>query len=364
MLIREIYVRNFLSLADTRIKLGKVNIFIGPNASGKSNIIKLLVFLSEVIKEDTLSAMGSLGYSSLKSLFYNFDESNNILIEVYADEVKYTMSIDSSGTIVEESVELRGEVLARRVSPNKVSIPTSKEPSTIPIEASKSILSIKDIDNIHASIAQFKNVLRDIKAYSFIPKEIKGESKVGFSLELSRTGENLATVLHSLLVYDRKRFLTIEEILKSLVPEVEEIDVPLTKDGMRTYICVRERGLSEPLSFANISDGTLRLLAFITALYLGGSVICFEEPENNVHPYLFETLLDLMRKSPSQILITTHSPYLLDKAKLDELKIVVKHREKTTVKDAHSLSSLNKIKLLLEQGVPLGEIWYSGELVE
>ncbi len=57
----------------------------------------------------------------------------------------------------------------------------------IPIKASKSILSIKNIDNIHTSIARFKNVLRDIKTYSFIPKEIKEESKVGFSLELSRT---------------------------------------------------------------------------------------------------------------------------------------------------------------------------------
>lgn len=82
--------------------------------------------------------------------------------------------------------------------------------------------------------------------------------------------------------------------MKSLVPEVEEIDVPLTKDGTHTYICVHERGLRGSLSFANISDSTLRLLAFIIALYSDKSIICFEEPENNVHSYLFETLLDLM----------------------------------------------------------------------
>jgi len=46
----------------------------------------------------------------------------------------------------------------------------------------------------------------------------------------------------------------------------------------------------------------------------------------------------------------THSPYLLDKAKLEELKIIVKHKGKTIVKNAYSLPSLNKIKALLEQG--------------
>ncbi len=110
----------------------------------------------------------------------------------------------------------------------------------------------------------------------------------------------------------------------------------------------------------NISDGTLRLLAFIVALYSGASLVAFEEPENRIHPYLLETLVDLARKAPCQVIITTHSPYLLDHVKPEEVYVVEKPGTETIVKKLSKTKEVHAVKKLLEEGGTLGEAWYSG----
>lgn len=78
-----------------------------------------------------------------------------------------------------------------------------------------------------------------------------------------------------------------------------------------------------------ISDGTLRLLAFIAALFLGDLVVAFEEPENCIHPWLLKTLIHLCKNiAPCQIIITTHSPYLLDKVNPEDILVVEKLKVK------------------------------------
>ena len=86
----------------------------------------------------------------------------------------------------------------------------------------------------------------------------------------------------------------------------------------------------------------------------------FEEPENCVHPHLFETLMDLCRKSPVQVVITTHSPYLVDQVSPEDLRLVIKEEGKTKI--SH-VKDIEKIRRLLEEGIWLGEAWFS-ELIE
>ncbi len=112
-----------------------------------------------------------------------------------------------------------------------------------------------------------------------------------------------------------------------------------------------------------VSDGTLRLLAFITTLYLGKHVVVFEEPENYVHPWLYRTLVNLFRKAPCQVVFTTHSPYVLDLLNPEDVVIVGKINGETRV---HGVDDdpklLERVRKLLTEGILLGEVWYSGEL--
>ena len=85
-----------------------------------------------------------------------------------------------------------------------------------------------------------------------------------------------------------------------------------------------------------------------------------EEPENSIHPRLLETIVDLARKAPCQVIITTHSPYLLDHVKPEEVFVVEKPGLETTVKKLAKTKEVEAVKRLLVEGGTLGEAWYSG----
>ena len=102
------------------------------------------------------------------------------------------------------------------------------------------------------------------------------------------------------------------------------------------------------------------MLAFITALTLDSDLIAFEEPENCIHPYLLETIIDLARKSGKQVIISTHSPYLLDHVKPEEVILVYKEEGATKAVRLEKTKEVKKVKEMLEEGLTLGEIWYAG----
>ena len=370
VIVKSLIAENFLSLDKVKVDFGKLTILVGSNAAGKSNIIKALMLLSGIGRASAGTDINTicknhLGFESLRQIFY--DPSRNVTLrlnlEVDGQNMFYRISFNSNGIINREEVICEKALLTRTASTSASYV--GKEGKLFELSLSSSfpaMVQISKIKDSHFIIRRMRNILANIRTYAFEAARIRSESSSGFNLNLSRNGSNLAQVLHSLLTYKRKSFLEIEDIMKQLIPEIEEINVPTTKDGQRTYLLIKENGIPEPLKYHNISDGTLRILAFVTALYLENTIIAFEEPENCVHPYLFETVVDLCRKSPTQVVITTHSPYLLNKI-LDpkEVLLVEKEEGKTKVKP---VEDLNKVRRFLEEGIPLGEIWYMGELQE
>jgi predicted ATPase len=111
-----------------------------------------------------------------------------------------------------------------------------------------------------------------------------------------------------------------------------------------------------------MSDGTLRVLGCLAALYSPASppLICFEEPENYVHPRLLELMVNLLKgaSEKTQVLINTHSPYLVDFLDPGDLFIVEKVNGETQVKRAEDKKGIKEALKTLG----LGEMWYSGGL--
>ena len=371
VIVKSLTAENFLSLNKIKVDFGKLTILVGPNASGKSNIIKALTLLSGIGIEDgetdiQMICNKHLGFESLRQVFYDprKEVTLRLNLEVNGQNISYSISFDSNGRINNEEV-FHGEPLLTRSATGNASYMDKKgvfqEILNLPLSIPAITLTC-EIGKPHSIIEKMKEVLGNIRTYAFEADRIRSDSSSGFNLNLSRDGSNLAQALHSLLTYRRKSFLEIEDIMKQLVPEIEEINVPPTEDGKKVYLSIKEREIPEPLKYHNISDGTLRILAFVTALYLENTIIAFEEPENCVHPYLFETVVDLCRKSPTQVVMTTHSPYLLNKVSdPKEVLLVEKENGRTKVKP---VEDLNKARRLLEEGIPLGEIWYMGELQE
>jgi len=358
-------LENFLSIEKTKIDLGKLTVLVGPNASGKSNIIKALMLLSGLAKSGNLSieeiCENYLGINSVKEVIYNF-KKDRFRLKAYFKfrdvDLSYEVSVDSTGRVLKEEIRLgKTPSLIRKETEVEYQTLEERKKTRISNVYGSILPKIKDLrPKVLQPIEEVADILGNINAYSFDPYKIRARASSSYKLELRRDGSNLAQVLHSLLTYDRKKFLRIEETLKDLIPEVDELNTPITTDGAYCFLSFKEKGVSEPLKYTNISDGTLRILAFVTALHLGGTIVAFEEPENCVHPYLFETIVDLSRKAPCQVLITTHSPYLVDEALPEELRFVDKINGKTRVR---MVEDKEKVKKMLEEGLKLGEIWFS-----
>ena len=368
--ITKLRVKNFLSLKDVDLELSKLNVFIGSNTSGKSNIARAFQLLANHVRYGVPILPG---YEGFRTIVYGFDETSQIEFDLHMKkgehDIRYKLLLTPDNYIEKawinyveafssEGKSTKALVLARNGETKeyiKSALPSTshllnvnvyKSPLIrLPVWAAREILELAEM-------------LRSIAVHSFVPKMIRATSQVTEQPELGYDGSRLARVLLKYHLEDRKTFSLIEDVLRSLVPEVEEIIPHL--EGTNVELWLRVKGLREPLRPANISDGTLRILAYITALYSTKSLAVIEEPENSIHPRLLETIVDLARKAPCQVIMTTHSPYLLDHVKPEEVFVVEKPGLETMVKKLAKTKEVETVKRLLIEGGTLGEAWYSG----
>ena len=367
--ITKLHIQNLLSLKNIEIELNKLNIFVGPNASGKSNIIKAL----QLLKNHAKNGIPSLpGYESFKDIAHNFDQTTTIHLEVEMNtdhhNIRYTLTLTADNYLeqawIDDKEALRSEgraPTAQVLTQNGTTTSFYKGPQAtinfyiFPLHRSAlTQLPGNAAKELHA----LARTLRTITTHSFTPERIRARSSIKAPPTLTYHGDNLARTLLHLYLENRKAFADIEDMLKNLIPEIQEI-IPHLEDD-KVEIWLRTRDLAEPLKPANISDGTLRILAYTTALHSNTSLAAFEEPENCIHPHLLETLIDLARKAPCQVIITTHSPYLLDHTQPEEVYLVQKPKTATIIKKLTKTKELQAVKQFLEQGGTLGEAWYSG----
>ncbi|MGL6196051.1 MAG: AAA family ATPase, partial [Thermoguttaceae bacterium] len=134
-------------------------------------------------------------------------------------------------------------------------------------------------------------------------------------------------------------------------------------------LCFQNEGFSEPFYASQISDGTLRMFAYML-LFADPSpapFICFEEPENGLYHKLLRSFIDEIRDyldngCGSQFFITTHQPYLVDALSPQEVWVLEKGADGfATIRRA---SDDPIVRCMVEGGQPLGTLWYSEYLEE
>jgi len=361
----KLHVENFLSLKNVDIELEKVNVLIGPNASGKSNIARALQLIAKHAKEGLPILEG---YKHLRDLSFNFNPAVNVYIalETLIGKARYGYTLQLTNEGYFEQILMANEpVITHDGSKGAMHVKgqtryglTFHRGSAYYGRPTFGGMLTSLPSDIEKEIHYLASSLGKISVHSFAPDMLRLKNNVAEPHFLEYHGRNIARYLLYLHTERRKDFGRVEETLKGMVPEVEEV-IPHI-EGTDVEIWIRVKGLDEPLKPHNISDGTLRLLAMITVLYGGASLVVLEEPENCIHPYLLETFMNLVRDSPSQVVITTHSPYLLDHVKPEEVQVVWKEGLETKVKKLSATKEMENVKRFLEEGGTLGEAWYSG----
>lgn len=184
---------------------------------------------------------------------------------------------------------------------------------------------------------------------------------------LNASGDNLGTVLHELLTRDELRELAseLQDFVKAAYPQVDNISVETAYGGEpRVLVRIREVGLGRPMEVWELSDGMLRFLLLCTALLnpLPG-LIAIDEPEIGLHPRLLPIVADLVRSASeqTQVLITTHSPQLLNAFSLDDIAVLTRDGTRAAWYRPRDRETLRKM-LESQLGGTLGDLHSSGEL--
>ena len=313
-MLKRLDVTNFKSLANTSIELNKFNVLVGPNNSGKSNIMDAVMMLSTAIS--TRSWGGGYDYIRKKGGMRKYHYF---------------------GTPIEKPIRCVGYF----------------EDNQGKFEYQITLTESTGKETPDFSWDRFKGT--PWRFYRFIPLHMRSPHGISESLVLEDDGTNLSSVLHALFVKRHQSFSEIESHLKAVSKEIEHLSVPIVR-SQGTQVAIKEKPFEGEFTADMMSDGTLSLLAHLVALYgpERPDLACFEESENFVHPHIIEHLIDIMKKSESQVIISTHSPTFLNHIKPEDLIIVSKMDGKT---QCSRLSNPEKYR-----DIPLGELWYSGEL--
>lgn len=227
-------------------------------------------------------------------------------------------------------------------------------------------LGITTLGNLadHPRIVAFREFLESWYLSYFVPDLARGMPMAGAQKHLNRAGDNMANYVQFMERQHPNRFAQVLERISKKIPGIHEIRHERQKDG-RLLLQFNEMGYIDPFYQQDMSDGTLKMFAYLLLLEdpEPAPLIGIEEPENGLHHQLLEPLAGEMKKyaykekSGPQIVITTHSPFFVDALTPSEVWILEK--DENGFSNATLASSIPSINELHEEGISLGSLWYS-----
>lgn len=199
-------------------------------------------------------------------------------------------------------------------------------PMTRFLPVRESELAISTHELFSPAIDHFVNALSRIRRYSVVPDYCRWPGSPVPNGELSFNGGGLPIAVAVLHDKHPEAWDRVLESFVHIVPTFVDVTVQAEYDGRLALRFVEDGGGRTWLA-SQVSDGTLRSLALLVAIFdPRHPLILIEEPENSLHPWAIRAVVDACREATDlhgkQILLTSHSPVVIDRMKLDELALV------------------------------------------
>lgn len=391
MRIETIRIRNFKVLQDIQIEnVPSLCINVGANGSGKSTFFDVFGFLKDCLTYNVTRAMQSRGgYSELVSRGQN---DKDIIIEL-----QYRMMITGKERLVTYRLEIgldkgdqgkpcvkkeilrykrssygspyhfldfsmgKGYAVTNEEDFDKTDEDLNRENQVL---ESKDILAVKGLGQFQRFKAAnaFRQLIEGWHVSDFHIDMARGsKDAAGYSDHLSISGDNLQIVANDLFENHPDIFRIVLEKMKRRVPGIGSITPEATADG-RLLLKFYDGSFKDPFIDRYVSDGTIKMFAYLVLLHdpQPHPLLCVEEPENQLYPKLLWELLEEFRdyaKRGGQVFVSTHSPDLLNAAKLDEVFWLVKENGYT---QTYRASEDAQVRKYMEDGDQMGYLWKEG----
>ena len=378
--IESLRIKNYRVLRNIELtQLKPLSVFLGPNGSGKSTLFDVFAFLAECFTDGLRRALDKReGFKELRTrgcdgpiafkLKYREEPGTPI--------ITYHLSINenSEGPFVEnEWMQWRRGSRGKHVrflnfhhgkgsiipgeTPDKTDNPIDEQlddPTTI-------AASMFGQSTHHPRVSALRRFITDWHLSRLSTDVTRQATKDGPQKRLSPTCDNLPNVIQYLQERYPERLEKIISSLSNQVPRLEKVDTELTMSGRRR-LQIKDAPFEQPILAKFASDGTLKLLSYLTLFHNPHppQLIGIEEPENYLHPRLLTGLVGefLEVLMFSQLIITTHSPRLVNELRAEEVWVLYRDEEGFTV--CKRASEMLGVEQLLDAGAKLGKLWMEG----
>jgi predicted ATPase len=375
--IEYLKVQNYRALHNLELKnLTPLTVFLGPNGSGKSTIFDVFAFLSESFTESLRKACDRRGrFRELRTR----DSEGCIIIELKYKEtsksplITYHLAIGEENNrpfIAEEWLQWRrgqygkpfrfldfkkgeGQVISGE-SPDE-----EGERITEKLE-SPEFLAVNTLGQFakHPRVSALRRFITGWYLSYLTADHTRSLPEAGAQERLSPTGDNLPNVIQYLKEQHPQRLGEILKTLSVRIPRLEKVEASIMQDG-RLLLEIKDAPFSHPILAKFASDGTLKLLAYLTVLYDPSppQLVGIEEPENHLHPRLLPHIAEECRAASAntQLMVTTHSPFFVDSLKPEELWVL--YRDQKGFTQAKRTADMQGVKQFMEHGALLGSLW-------
>jgi len=224
--------------------------------------------------------------------------------------------------------------------------------------------SVQTYDKYKSCLREYPSSISRLPS-SGISMQCEGTDDSKGAPKLLDDGSNVSALIDFFMRKDRKRFSIFLDSIRSLLPWVEDIAISTPGDNQRRLDLIIEDGLTLPADNASVG---VRMLIFFVALAFHPNppkLVMVEEPENGIHPRRLGEVYNLLKAlskgkygdTKAQVLISTHSPYLLDFANIKEDKILVFRRDVDGSVKASPIDD-KKISVFLDE-FKMGEVWFN-----
>jgi predicted ATPase len=219
----------------------------------------------------------------------------------------------------------------------------------------------------HPRISAFRRFIEDWHLSYFTPDAARGLPLAGPQRHLNVHGDNLGNVVQFLEREHPRLFRDILARIASKIPGIRSIDTHRTEDG-RLLLRFNDQGFSDPFFAQQMSDGTLKIFAYLLLLEdpEPPPFLCIEEPENGLYHKLLGSLATEFRehatgrRNSSQLFVTTHQPYFVDALNPTEVWVMEKNEDGFAA--VYRASDNEIVRNMVQEGVPLGGLWFSDYL--
>jgi len=342
--IREVHIRNYKSIGQAVVQLSNITVLVGRNGAGKSNFVDALSFVQQCLSDSielAFKSRGGIGAVRRRS----GGHPTHIGIRLILDLDRETTA-DYSFEIAAKPHERFRVAKERCVVEHLLGktyrffVENGEFQEEIPgirpkVSSDRLALFAASATEEFRPVYDF---LTNMRFYSIVPERIRDLQEPDPGASLSMNGSNAAAVLKRLQDEDPETFQRLCSLLSKVVAGLESVEYR-SLGQMETLQFKQDVGLKDAWTFDahNMSDGTLRMLGLLLAVYQREkpALIAIEEPEATVHPAAAEVITSVLMDASkrTQILVTTHSPDILDYKELpdEQIRVVTKDEGRTII---------------------------------